>query len=64
MIVCYFGTYSKDEGYTRNRVIIKGLKENGVQVQECHVDLWKGRTDKLIGLKDLKYSLRLIPRLI
>jgi len=64
MIVCYFGTYSKGQGYSRNRVLIKGLKENGVTVKECHIDLWKGRLDKLEGIRDLKYSLSLIPRFI
>ena len=64
MIACYFGTYSKEEGYSRNRVIIKGLKENGVEVKECRVDLWQGRADKLVGIRDPKYSLGLIPRFI
>jgi glycosyltransferase involved in cell wall biosynthesis len=31
--VCYFGSY--DPKYTRNRVIIFGLKQNGVNVFEC-----------------------------
>lgn len=64
MIVCYFGTYSKGEGYSRNRVIIQGLKQNGVQVKECHVDLWETRVEKLRGIRDPKYTLRLIPRFI
>lgn len=33
MTICYFGDY--DPNYSRNRVIIKGLKENGVSVLEC-----------------------------
>jgi len=32
--ICYFGDY--DPEYARNRVIIKGLKENGVEVIECN----------------------------
>jgi len=28
--ICYFGTYSMEEGYPRNRVIIEGLRKNGV----------------------------------
>lgn len=32
--VCYFGLF--DESYSRNRVIIKGLRENGVEVKICH----------------------------
>jgi glycosyltransferase involved in cell wall biosynthesis len=64
MIVLYFGTYSKGQGYSRNRVLIKGLKENRVEVKECHIDLWKGRLDKLKGIRELKYALSLIPRFI
>ena len=33
MKICYFGDYDSD--YSRNRVIIKGLKENNVAVFEC-----------------------------
>jgi len=35
MTICYFGDYNSN--YSRNRVIIKGLKENGVNVLECNV---------------------------
>jgi glycosyltransferase involved in cell wall biosynthesis len=34
MRVCYFGPY--DPEYPRNRVIINGLRENGVEVVECN----------------------------
>ena len=34
MIICYFGSYNKN--YPRNRVIIKGLKENSIKVIECN----------------------------
>lgn len=41
MKICYFGNYNPD--YARNRVIIRGLKENGVEVLECnsHKNGWK-----------------------
>ena len=52
MRVCYFGTYSLEEGYPRNRVIIEGLRRNGVDVVECHEDLWEGTSDKLAGIQD------------
>lgn len=45
MRVCYFGTYDAD--YVRNRVIIAGLRAQGVQVIECHVALWKETADKV-----------------
>ena len=44
MRVCYFGTYEKD--YPRNRVIIQGLRGNGVEVVECHYPLWERVSDK------------------
>lgn len=33
MTICYFGIY--DPEYSRNRVFIKGLRQNGVEVIEC-----------------------------
>ncbi|MES3005139.1 MAG: glycosyltransferase [Patescibacteria group bacterium] len=48
MKVCYFGIY--DASYNRNKVLIKGLSLNGVEVVECsskvkgfnkYIDLWK-----------------------
>jgi glycosyltransferase involved in cell wall biosynthesis len=62
--ICYFGTYSTQEGYPRNNVIIKGLRKNGVEVIECHIELWKGSTDKLQGIKTVHYNLKLISRVI
>jgi glycosyltransferase involved in cell wall biosynthesis len=34
MIVCYFGFY--DPNYSRNRILIKGLRQNGVEIIECN----------------------------
>jgi len=34
MIVCYFGIYNKD--YARNKILISGLRKNGVEVIECN----------------------------
>lgn len=36
MVICYFGDY--DPEYARNKVIIKGLKENNVEVVSCQSD--------------------------
>lgn len=33
MTICYFGIYNPE--YGRNRVIVKGLKKNGVKIIEC-----------------------------
>ena len=34
MRICYFGDY--DAEYARNRILIRGLKENGVEIIECN----------------------------
>ena len=52
MRVCYFGTYTMEECYPRNRVIIEGLRKNGVEVIECHAELWKGTSEKIEGITD------------
>lgn len=36
MRICYFGTY--DPTYSRNKILIRGLQENGVEVLECRTD--------------------------
>jgi glycosyltransferase involved in cell wall biosynthesis len=45
MRVLYWGAY--DAAYVRNRVIIDGLRLNGVDVVECNVPLWSGTADKV-----------------
>lgn len=35
MKFCWFGNY--DSGYARNKILIDGLRANGVEVVECHV---------------------------
>jgi glycosyltransferase involved in cell wall biosynthesis len=45
MRVCYFGTY--DKNYPRNRIIIQGLRANGVDVDERHIPLWYDTKDKI-----------------
>lgn len=43
--VCYFGTYR--ENYGRNRILIAGLRAQGVTVYECHSTLWQGIEDRV-----------------
>jgi glycosyltransferase involved in cell wall biosynthesis len=43
--VCYFGTYRTN--YSRNRIMIDGLKKNGVEVLECQENLWLGIEDRI-----------------
>lgn len=48
MRVCYFGTYRAE--YARNRIMIEGLRRNGVTVIECHVSLWRGIEDRVASV--------------
>lgn len=43
--VCYFGTYRSR--YSRNQIMIEGLRRNSVEVIECHVPLWHGIEDRV-----------------
>lgn len=45
MRVCYFGTYRAN--YSRNQIMIAGLRANGVQVETCHETLWRGIADRV-----------------
>lgn len=42
--VVLWGTY--DLGKPRNRILIEGLRLTGVEVIECHADVWSGVEDK------------------
>jgi glycosyltransferase involved in cell wall biosynthesis len=42
-VVCW-GTY--DLGKPRNRILLRGLRENNVIIYQCHKDIWKGVEDK------------------
>jgi glycosyltransferase involved in cell wall biosynthesis len=43
--VCYFGTYRTE--YSRNQIMIEGLRRAGVEVFECSVQLWQGIEDRV-----------------
>lgn len=43
--VCYFGTYRAE--YSRNKIMIEGLRRNNVEVIECHETLWHGIEDRV-----------------
>ena len=45
MRVCYFGAYRAN--YSRNKILIEGLRRNGVEVVECHERLWRGIEDRV-----------------
>jgi glycosyltransferase involved in cell wall biosynthesis len=44
MHIVLWGTY--DTGKPRVRILIKGLRSNGVTVTECHASIWQGVEDK------------------
>ncbi len=62
MTVLYFGVYNAD--YSRNRVLIKGLKENGVNIIECRLSPGLGFLYLRLFLKYLamrpRYDLMLV----
>ncbi|MBN1658756.1 MAG: glycosyltransferase [Anaerolineae bacterium] len=45
MRVCYFGTYRTE--YSRNQIMIEGLRRAGVEVIMCQVPLWTGIEDRV-----------------
>lgn len=59
MRLVLWGTY--DLGKPRNRILIEGLKENGVAAVECHADIWSGVEDKT-GLGSAAQRLRRLGR--
>ncbi len=42
--IVFWGTY--DVGKPRVRLLIAGAKQAGMEVRECHVDVWQGISDK------------------
>jgi glycosyltransferase involved in cell wall biosynthesis len=43
--VCYFGAYRGE--YARNVILIEGLRRAGVEVIECHEQLWRSIQDRV-----------------
>ena len=63
MKVCYWGTYQR--GYIRNRVILSGLRQAGVEIRECHVPVWRDEAeDKVAAVAGLGGRLRFLLRLL
>lgn len=62
MRVCYFGTYRAE--YSRNQIMIEGLRRNGVEVVECHETLWHSIDDRVQiasgGWKQLAFLARVV----
>lgn len=48
MRVCYFGAYRAN--YSRNQIMIEGLRRSGVDVIECHETLWRGIEDRVAAV--------------
>lgn len=49
MRVCYFGTYRAS--YSRNVIMMEGLRQAGVEVETCHAALWRGIEDRVAATK-------------
>ena len=49
MRVCYFGTY--DPAFTRNALLLAGLRLAGASVVECRAPLWRDTGDKLAAVR-------------
>ena len=64
MKVCYWGTFERE--YPRNAVLIAGLRQNGIEVIECHCALWKEsfRSNKLALLAGFGSKLRFVCRAV
>jgi len=62
MKVCYWGTFERE--YPRNAVLMSGLRQNGIEVIECHFTLWKQsfRYNKLALLSGFGNKLRFLGR--
>ncbi|MBI5136485.1 MAG: glycosyltransferase [Nitrospirae bacterium] len=48
--ICYFGTYSDQQGYPMNRVLLAGLAAAGAQVIPCHERVFADAADKMAGV--------------
>lgn len=62
MKICYWGTFERE--YPRNAVLISGLRQNGIEVIECHYALWNEsfRYNKLALLSGSGNKLRFLGR--
>jgi len=58
MRVAFWGTF--DLGKPRNRILLRGLRENGAEVLVCHRQVWAGVEDKsrLTAFEWLRFLLR------
>lgn len=59
MRIVFWGTY--DIGKPRNRILLRGLRENGIDPIECHYHVWEGVEDKS-DLKSKKTRFRFLLR--
>jgi glycosyltransferase involved in cell wall biosynthesis len=56
-----FGTY--EAGYDRNRVLLRGFSDNGIEVLQCHVPVWETMRYKTSALKGPLHYLRIVLKL-
>lgn len=61
MKVCYWGTYDRD--YPRNRILISGLRKNGVEVVECHAQIWQDTAEKIDAASSRWSNIQLLTKI-
>jgi len=59
MKIVYWGTY--DLGKPRNRIMIKGLQRNNIEVIQCHTTIWENIEDKS-QIKKINFKVLLLLR--
>jgi len=63
MKVCYFGAYEVEKD-PRNRVIIKGLQKNGIEVKECNIPIWSEIRSGYKSKPGVLEIIKFIPKLL
>lgn len=61
MRLCMFGTY--EAGYDRNQILLRGLRDAGVEVIECHEPMWETMRYKTSALKGPLQYLAIVVKL-
>lgn len=64
MRICFWGTYTVGEGYPVNRVLAKGLRQAGAQVEEVREQIWEGFLHLTLGASLLRTTVRILRRAV
>jgi glycosyltransferase involved in cell wall biosynthesis len=58
MKVCYWGTYDAD--YARNKILISGLKANGIEIIECNAKVWRNTAEKIAAASSSWFNIKVM----